>query len=265
MFNVSNETPFAAERTLIADKDGSDVWVVAVKGTFSITNDGKTLVADEQAEVLPFPEHFGDPMTTSLRYECDLDYTKPTTDILLHGHAYAPKGKPTSEVDVTMRVGPISKSLHIVGDRTWRGGILGLKLSEPEPFEKMPISYECAYGGTDLRSDNPKKWGWEPRNPIGTGYTSDGKPSEGQRAPNIEDRGASIGLWKSKPRPVGFGPVARHWSPRVQFAGTYDVCWETERLPLLPKDFQERFFQWRRRISNPLNTCGGTRMSSYAT
>jgi hypothetical protein len=243
VFVLSNETPYAVERTVIADKDGSDVWVVALKGTFTIGADGKTAVADTQQAVLPFPEHFGDPLTTSLRYECDLDYTKPTTDVLVHGHAYAPKGRPTTEVDVAIRVGPVSKSLHVVGDRTWREGALGLKLSEPEPFEKMPIRYERAFGGADLQSDDPKRRGWEPGNPIGTGYSLDGKPRVCQLAPNIEAGGASAGLWKPRLWPAGLGPIARHWAPRAKLAGTYDDRWEEERLPLLPKDFDERFFQ----------------------
>ena len=31
--------------------------------------------------------------------------------------------------------------------------------------------------------------------------------------------------------------------PRVQLAGTYDDAWKTARAPLLPKDFDERFYR----------------------
>jgi len=240
MFNLANETPYAAERTLVCDKDGRDVWVVAVKGTFLIKPDGTTVLADKQEPVEQSPVHFGDPLTSSLKYECDLDYTKPTTDVLLHGHAYAPKGKPTTQVEVAMKLASIDKALRVTGDRSWQEGVLGLRLSEPEPFLKMPLLYERSFGGTDLRSDHPKRRGWEPRNPVGTGYDAGSGPSPGQMAPNIE--AASSSLIRGQ-RPAGFGPIARHWAPRAHLAGTYDAAWEQHRAPLLPKDFNERFFQ----------------------
>src|SRR5271157_606336 len=221
MFNLANETPYAAERTLVCDKDGRDVWVVAVKGTFLIKPDGTTVLADKQEPVEQSPVHFGDPLTSSLKYECDLDYTKPTTDVLLHGHAYAPKGKPTTQVEVAMKLASIDKALRVTGDRSWQEGVLGLRLSEPEPFLKMPLLYERSFGGTDLRSDHPKRRGWEPRNPVGTGYDAGSGPSPGQMAPNIE--AASSSLIRGQ-RPAGFGPIARHWAPRAHLAGTYDAA-----------------------------------------
>ena len=58
----------------------------------------------------------------------------------------------------------------------------------------------------------------------------------------IEDpRGLVSELW-SRPDPVGFGPIGRHWSPRSSYAGTYDEDWTRERAPLWPEDFDERFF-----------------------
>ncbi|HYO67570.1 MAG TPA: DUF2169 domain-containing protein [Archangium sp.] len=43
--------------------------------------------------------------------------------------------------------------------------------------------------------------------------------------------------------PVGLGPIARGWQPRLGFAGTYDEAWTKQRAPLWPLDFDERFFQ----------------------
>jgi hypothetical protein len=42
--------------------------------------------------------------------------------------------------------------------------------------------------------------------------------------------------------PVGFGFVGVEWQPRAAFAGTYDGAWTKDRSPLLPKDFDRRFF-----------------------
>ncbi len=238
MWILSNDTPFAAERSLVADRNGADVWVVAVKGTFLIRPDGTTILADEQEPLVAYPEHTGDPAVSSLKYECDLDYAKPTTDILLRGHACAPRGMPVTEIAVSMNVGPVSKVLRVTGDRTWSAGVFGPKLTEPEPFVKMPITYERAYGGTDCKLADRGKHGWEPRNPIGTGFAVDPDHLIGQPAPNVEEAGQG----RSR-RPAGFGPIARHWGPRATLAGTYDATWQNSRFPLLPKDFDERFFQ----------------------
>ncbi|MBL9197826.1 DUF2169 domain-containing protein [Xanthomonas fragariae] len=41
----------------------------------------------------------------------------------------------------------------------------------------------------------------------------------------------------------GFGPLPRWCQPRLQYAGTYDERWQSERYPLLPEDFDARFHQ----------------------
>jgi len=241
---LSNNTPFAAERTLLCDKNGSDVWLVAVKGTFLIKSDGSTEIADQQEEVLQVPKHRGDPSSSSLLYESDLDYTKPATDIILHGHAYGQKGKPTTMVDITMKVATISKTLRVFGDRIWERGLTDLRMSSPKPFVNMSVIYESAFGGIDQKSSKPEKHGWEQRNPVGIGFAMDPDHLQGTCVPNVEYPNELICSWSDRPRPAGFGPIARHWSPRVTLAGTYDEQWENERFPLLPNDFNERFFQY---------------------
>jgi hypothetical protein len=41
---------------------------------------------------------------------------------------------------------------------------------------------------------------------------------------------------------VGFGFTSPHWQPRARYAGTYDEAWNKTRKPLLPRDFDRRFF-----------------------
>jgi hypothetical protein len=243
MWHLVNNTPFAAERAFVRDQNGAEVWLVAVKGTFAIKSDGSTALAEKQVEVCLAPKYLGEPGKSSLAYETDLVHTKPGTDVILHGHAYAPAGKPVTSVDVMMNLGKISKTLRVFGDRFWELGLIDLKMTAPKPFVKMPIIYERAFGGVDQKSENPKKHRDERRNPIGTGFAVTSEHLVGQRLPNIEDPQALISLWKKRHRPAGFGPIARDWSPRVELAGTYDEIWEKERLPLLPVDFDQRFYQ----------------------
>ncbi len=243
MWTITNNTPFAAERCWVRDKDGAEVWLAAVKGTFLIDADGSTHLAEEQEEVRMPPEFRGDPSETSLLYDSDLVHKKAATDVLLDGHAYAPGSAPTTEVDVTLKVGPIDKTLRVIGDRLWQNSLLGMKMSRPEPFTQMPLAYERAFGGTDQLSDNPKHHDWERRNPVGRGFATRAEHLIDTLAANLEAPNQPISHWKSRPPPAGFGPIAGHWSPRIELGGTYDGKWEKERLPLLAEDFDEGFHQ----------------------
>ena len=73
-------------------------------------------MADEQDPEVLAPKYRGDPAASSLLYDSDFYLTKPTTDVLLHGHAYAPGGSRLSggRDDAGGRHG---KSLRVTGDR----------------------------------------------------------------------------------------------------------------------------------------------------
>ncbi len=218
MWTITNNSPFAAERSWVRDKNGAEVWLVAVKGTFLISRDGSVKLAEEQEEVCLAPKFRGEPDKSSLLYDSDLVHTKSKTDVLLHGHAYAPGGKPTTKVIVRLKIADIEKELHVVGDRVY--SLFGRKLSKPQPFTKMP------------------KHGWDPRNPVGRGFATRAAHLDGKPAPNIADPKTWI-----QNRPIGFGPIAGHWTPRIKYGGTYDAKWEKSRQPLLAEDFDERFHQ----------------------
>jgi hypothetical protein len=84
---------------------------------------------------------------------------------------------------------------------------------------------------------------FEPRNPVGTGF---GTPlvNDGDhvRLPNIEDPNQVIQRYGDAVTPCGFGFTSPDWQPRAGFAGTYDDQWSRQRKPLLPVDFDRRFF-----------------------
>ena len=72
MWALVNRTPFAADRAFVRDRDGAEVWIVAVKGTFTFNWDGSVEVAEDQAKVCLAPEHNGEPRASRLAYESDL-------------------------------------------------------------------------------------------------------------------------------------------------------------------------------------------------
>ena len=234
MWQVENRTRFAAAGNWTRDRDGAEVWLVAVRCAFSINSDGSTAPAEVQEPPVLAPQYVGEPATSSLRYDSDFYLTKPTTDILLHGQAYASGGKPAAQMEVTMRVGEVRKTLNVTGNRTYQAGSLGTATKRAEPFTEMPLTYERAYGGSE--PDSPKtleKPRFEDRNPVGTGFA----PVAGKSAPNIEYPGLN-----RVSRPAGFGPIPPHWHPRVRYSGTYDEAWQRDRCPLYPTDLDDRFF-----------------------
>lgn len=236
MWAINNQTRFKADRAFVRDTEGAEIWVVAVRATFSITGDEHVEIAEEQQDVRLAPQYFGEPGRSSLCYDMDLVRMKPGTDVIIHANAHAPGRQPVPFVDVGWWVGPLVKRLRIVGDRTWEKGLFGFSTSEPQPYIEMPISYERALGG--LLTDE-KNGARDPQNPVGVGRMQ----QSGQPVPNCEYPGEPIRHPKAKIRPAGFGPIPCEWQPRTKLAGTYNDAWQKERQPLVPRDFQDTYFQ----------------------
>lgn len=241
MWLIANQTPFAADYGWLRDKAGNKLWLVVVKAAFDIQPDGSCRLAAKNAPVWQIAQPYGEFGQSSLQYESDLSALKPATDILVRGDAIAPRGRRASSVDVALRTGSINKRLRVSGDRTWERDVLGLKISDPEPFERMPINYERAYGGWDRSSSDPQDHRLDDRNPVGTGFAVRAENCEGMRLPNIEHPGELISSWKDRPAPAGFNVVDCAWSPRRQLAGTYDEQWRKTRFPLWAADFDPRY------------------------
>ena len=243
MWMLQNDSPFAAERGWVRDRNGAEVWLVAIKGLFDIHDNGRLTLSAEQEPVKRAPV-FRDPESpSSLLHDTDLPHLKLGTDVLVEGHACAPAGRTVPVTDVQLRVeNHIEKHLRVFGNRKWISHRNRLQLSEPEPFEKMELIWERAFGGTRNYPEDEKRNGWEPRNPVGRGFATHIEQVHQMPAPNIETPNALITDWRHRPDPASFGPIAGHWAPRVQRAGTYDAAWEKQRHPLLPLDFDPAFF-----------------------
>lgn len=236
MWRVLNHTPYKAGRTWARNKDGVHEWIVALKGTFDIKPNGTVELAKEQLPPLLVAEYNGEPGISSLRYDADLVAPKPTTDIIINGTAYAPKGRPSKDFLISIRVATVKKTIRVVGNRRWENGWFGLRHSRVEPVIKVPIVYERAYGGSDLTDPNPKKQRMDVRNPVGCGVVAQRSHRLGQPLPNFRYPYGSI----RKAGPAGFGAIDTHWSPRLELMGTYDKTWMDKRRPLLAEDWDPR-------------------------
>lgn len=235
MWALDNRTPYAADRAWIRDKMGAHHWLVAVKATFDIGEHGRLRLADQQPRPLRLPQYRGDPATTSLRLDSDLLAAKPATDVILDAYAHAPRGKPRTTVEVSLRVGEVHKTLLVHGPRVYRRGVWGLTTSSPVPFIRQPIHYEWAFGGSDVTPADMRKRVMDARNPVGKGIRVDKSQLEHQPAHLIEYPGGNF----AAAGPAGFGPIASAWSPRRERAGTYDARWEATKKPFLADDYSD--------------------------
>jgi hypothetical protein len=244
MLAIKNRTPFAAAIVPGLDKDDFDTATVVVKGTFVLGAGARTLaVAEEQDPITYGDEHFGDPASSSVKRESDTCPTKRGTDVVLTGHAYAPRGK-AKTVDVLLAAGPVRKAVRVFGDRRWFRSVGSYEASSPLAFDRVPLVYERAFGGTDTEAPDPAHHGIERRNPVGAGFSAgpEGRPIDGLLLPNLEEPTTLIQSPQDRPDPAGFGFTGRGWLPRVSYAGTYDEAWKSKRFPFLPADFDDRYF-----------------------
>jgi hypothetical protein len=165
--------------------------------------------------------------------------------VLILGSAHAPDGKPAERVQVGLKIGPITKTFHVVGDRLWQVGNAVGPGSYIQPFQQMPITYDRAFGGVDDFHREPSKHSAYMLNPIGRGYHAelDGALVDGTPMPNTEEIERPVEEPNGDYQPMSFGPIGRGWTPRLKYAGTYDQDWRDNVFPFLPKDFQEDYFQ----------------------
>ena len=252
---VDNKTDFAVEQLFSLDEEGRSLFVPLVQASFHISRRG--LVPLEPAPDVKLGGEVWqptDPATGSTdppaqtdgviswRIEPHFAFTKTATDVVMVGHAHARRGGVT-EVSVGLKVGQLEKAIVVRGDRVWVQAAGSITPSKPQPFERIPLRYERAFGGWDRSDPEPSKHTPFRPNPVGVGYHPDNDPfSEGMRVPNLEDPANPLKQWGQIVPPVGFGFLATDWEPRSNFAGTYDEAWMKDRMPLLPSDFDRRFF-----------------------
>lgn len=224
---------------------------VLVKRTYRLVH-GRALVSDVQLPMRPLEWDDSVPGHHVL-YDADIYSDKELTDVVVLGHAYARPG--TRRGHASIRVGPVHKRLEVFGDRKVASSRDGrIVFSEPEPFERMPVTKERAYGGRDAVTErewgNPyelleKQLGWDaaahspfayPRNRAGRGYlvTATAQACEALELPNLEDPAGLLaphalavghpGRWPTMPLPWFLGWTHLAEFPRIAFAGSMHPC-----------------------------------------
>jgi hypothetical protein len=242
-----NATNMTAGYTMGMKPSGREMLVVAVKGTFDIpANSGEEpRLAEQQPPLVEADTFSGEPGFSAPVYEVDYAPIKHRCDVLLNGYAYAPNGKPASKVQVGIKLAQMTKTFNVLGKRYWESGVTGIGPGYPGQFDRMPITYDNAYGGLDnFLKDESKHSAYMP-NPVGKGYHRelDSDLVNQTPMPNTEALKDPIKKPYAKYQPMAFGPLGRGWQERLKYAGTYDDDWVENIFPFLPADFDERYYQ----------------------
>lgn len=206
-----------AARAVLWRHRGALRATVVVKATFGLVPDAQAVLVPPQ-ELVTADTPFGKKPTASIRAASDLAPFRPRADVTVVGHACAPPGRPAPAMSVRLgifRGAPIlDKTLHVFGKRAAKSP------ETPEPFDRMPLRYERAFGG------------WlSKENPVGIG--AEQNPAE---LPSVIDP-------RDPRRPAGFGPISCFWWDRLRLLG--DVSRSAVEAPIgeIPDDFAWDYFQ----------------------
>lgn len=239
----ANATRYRAQTAFFVDEHGVDSVVVMAKATYE-RRGVEVVLAEEQIpvrlmDVPTHPEVVKENGNSSLRYFGELAGNKQGADIVVVGSAIS--AKPVQSMDVAVRTPAGTVPLRVFGERYFYRSAFGTRIAPAAPFEKAPITYERAYGGTSKDGTIV-----DAGNPVGRGVHKTPRELEGELAPCIEDPARPIDGTNATIA-AGYGAIASWWSPRTENMGTMDRSWQTTRLPVAPSDFNPRFY----RVAHP--------------
>ncbi|MGO4870157.1 MAG: DUF2169 domain-containing protein [Roseiarcus sp.] len=264
-FSVDNRTPFPCIGFHQYHRDSIEMAVLSVRGAFELVNDAPLLLAEKQDELELVDRYSGDdPHESSLIRTADLTPYKPASDITVLAAAFAPGGVPKPRWAVGVTIGAVEKVVTVFGPRYWlpdhtfdnpkvaaREIVVkkrNWKMSTSAPAAVAPLTWRQAFGGKLPRPADaegiPDRC---PTNGLGCGLVDAEHSPYGVplAAPTVEDPADPIIDWGRRDhQPQGFAPIPPWWRQRQQYAGTYDEAWVQDRHPILPEDFDYRFYQY---------------------
>jgi hypothetical protein len=235
-----------ADVAVALDVSGREHLVVVAKATWSIPEPGQRPRPLKPEPLVMSDQFYGEPGESALRYGSDFARFKPQCDVIFDACAHAPGGKPVKQMEVSVQVGSLKKTVRVHGPRKWQRMLGVTRMGETEPFTRMPLHYGYAFGGTRWYEKDEQTLAEAClHNASGVGYAGSKTVSQmhGAPAPSLEDPKKAVSKPDGSYRPCALSPLARHWSPRRELGGTYDEKWREEVFPLLPADFDEAYHQ----------------------
>ncbi|MFO0593397.1 MAG: DUF2169 domain-containing protein [Polyangiaceae bacterium] len=226
--DVVSVCPLRVASVLWQPQRGGFALTVVAKATFRLLPH-EVRLAQEQEYPNDDDNFWNDDPARSLSSPSDLVPFKARPDVLLVGHAFAPRGQPARSLVARLTIGDVDKAIEVMCDRT-----LGQdgQIREGARFVKMPIRYERAGGGPDTM------------NPVGLRADVRSDAYGNITLPNLLAAGSAVTALADLFVPVGFGPIAPAWPSRWQKLGRHQARFRVtpwNQAPL-PEDLDPSYF-----------------------
>ena len=198
-----NNTPFPALLEMGSTTDNEQLGTVVCKVSYQWFDGGDLFPLPSESM---WPVNRAPAMFQGVMLLPDADFRREGIDVLVFGDAVAPEGKPVTGLQVGVASGSFLRHVDVLGDRRWQrvgeGEGAGWQASAPQPFTRMPLGTERAYGGkASLQGSDPQPFSM---NPQGKGYALDEAQVEGLALPNLERPAQRISRWTDQPVPACF-------------------------------------------------------------
>ena len=206
------------------DSDHSGLsGVFVVKGFYRLHPDADPTPWDEKAGQLCGDLPIDGDESKGLGYASDFVPYKPRADFSAIGTAYPPPNATTHFI-AKMRVGDVSRSVGVVGQREWQYEWSGEKRGDPAPVKVTQLSWNNAWGGPS-----------SPMNPLGMG-------TDGKKLHLLVDPNHLVTGIKDPVPPAIFAPIPPDSPVRRAKVGTYNEEWIRSRWPWMPEDFDYSYY-----------------------
>ncbi|PRQ08289.1 DUF2169 domain-containing protein [Enhygromyxa salina] len=235
--DLINQTPVVAD-VRVATLDGTRhrYGLLTAKATFTVAPDGSTAL-DTQAPVPLFEAD--EPTELGLLPGDGVPRQDRVFEVIALANAYGAHCRAgRAQMMVDMAVGSHHRALLVSGDRWWAQHAGSARISEPKPFDTLPLTWDRAYGGSaecwiDAESVIDLDHGM---NKYGRGFDAHklavdvGKafsapagfprlaPDHFRLLPNLEHPQAQIQRWDDEPRPYCWATIPTDIGTHVQRA-----------------------------------------------
>ena len=247
---LRNLTPYCAHLFRGVLDDDTMVAVAVCRVTCTILEDGDLEPLEVQETVRDNTEELPDGF-----FDDDGAPLKPGVEVVVLGDAIPVPGPSATGMMVSLRVGEVTREVRVFGERTWKlvGGVdreeaiarsregkhdtSALVASAPEPFERMPVAWDRAFGGKAVTPSDLEPQGElpYPENAEGRGYHLYLEGALGAALPNLEDPEQPINTWQDRPEPACMAPLSPFC--KLCLERGYVADHKTGELDVLPESF----------------------------
>ncbi len=166
-----NNTPVPVSILIAEKSEPEDARLVVgiAKATFTVDESGKVTL-DRNNPLAILSADVETPL--GVLPKDDVPRLDPVFEVMVMGHAYAPRAKPTPAMAVSLQVGTERRVISVFGERNWQASNGAMVMVNTRDFTRQLMTWEAAFGGTqsvEIDEDSFVDLA-DPINPVGRGF-----------------------------------------------------------------------------------------------